>query len=218
LVRASVQAAIPKEREEMAVADITASMVKALREETGAGMMECKKVLGETGGDHDAAVKLLRERGAAKASKLGGRETTEGSIGSYVHGGKIGVLVEVGCNTDFVARNEDFQEFCQDLAMHIAAQAPRWLRREDVPADVVAAEKEIYVAQAADKPEQVRDKIADGKLDKWYSEVCLLEQQWVRGKEKLGKDVTIEELRANLSSTTGENVEIRRFVRYQLGE
>lgn len=197
---------------------ISAAAVKSLREQTGAGMMECKKVLEETGGDHDAAVKLLRERGAAKASKLGGRETTEGSIGTYVHGGKIGVLVEVGCNTDFVARNDDFQEFCNDIAMHIAAQAPRWLRREDVPADVVEAEREIFEAQAADKPEQVRGRIVDGKLDKWYAESCLLEQQWVRGQERLGKDVTIEELREQMSASTGENVQIRRFVRFALGE
>jgi elongation factor Ts len=202
----------------MTTTAISAGAVKALREQTGAGMMECKRVLEETGGDHDAAVKLLRERGAAKADKLGGRETTEGSIGSYVHGGKIGVLVEVGCNTDFVARNDDFQEFCSDLAMHVAAMGPRWLRREDVPAEAVAAEREIFEAQAADKPEAVRAKIAEGKLDKWYSEVCLLEQPWVRGKEKLGKDITIEELRATLSATTGENVEIRRFSRYVLGE
>ena len=202
----------------MTTTQISASAVKQLREETGAGMMECKRVLEETQGDHEAAVKLLRERGAAKASKLGGRTTTEGLVASYIHGGKIGVLVEVGCNTDFVARNDDFIAFCNDVAMHIAAMGPRWISRDEVPADIVEAEREIYVAQAADKPEQVRGKIAEGKLDKWYSEVCLLEQQWVRGKEKFGKDTTIEELRAQVSSGTGENVEIKRFVRFQLGD
>ena len=200
------------------MAKITAAAVKQLREETGAAMMDCKRVLEETSGDHEAAVKLLRERGAAKASKLGSRETTEGTVTSYVHGGKIGVLLEVGCNTDFVARNDDFQEFCTDVAMHIAAMAPRWVTRDEVPADLVASELEIFKAQAADKPEPVREKIATGKLDKWYSDVALLEQPWVRGKEKFGKDVTIEELRAQVSAGTGENVVIRRFTRFALGE
>lgn len=198
---------------------ITPAMVKALREATNAGMMDCKRVLEETSGDHDAAVKLLRERGVAQASKLAGRATSEGRVESYIHGdGKIGVLLEIGCNTDFVARNDDFKAFCTDIAMHIAAMAPRWLSREDVPADVVAGELEIYKTQAEDKPEQVRAKIAEGKLDKWYSEVCLLEQNWVRGKDQLGKDITIEELRAQTSASTGENVEIRRFARFVLGD
>lgn len=203
----------------MTTAQITPKMVKVLREETNAGMMDCKRALEETSGDHDAAVKLLREKGMASANKLAGRATTEGRIETYVHGeGKIGVMVEVGCNTDFVARNDDFREFCHDIAMHIAAMSPRWVSREDVPADLVSAEREIYIAQAADKPEQIRPKIADGKLDKWFSEVCLLEQSWIRGKEKLGKDVPIEELRASTSAAIGENVEIKRFARFQLGE
>lgn len=198
---------------------ITPAMVKQLREETNAGMMDCKRVLEETKGDHDAAVKLLRERGMAQASKLAGRETTEGRVESYIHGdGGMGVMVEIGCNTDFVARNDDFKAFCTDIAMHIAAMAPRWVTREEVPEADIAAEREIYIAQVADKPENIRGKIADGKLDKWFSEVCLLEQPWIRGKEKFGKDVTIEELRATTSATIGENIEIRRFARYALGE
>jgi len=195
-----------------------AAAVKQLRDATGAAMMDCKRVLEETGGNHDEAVKLLRTRGTAKADKLGSRETTEGTVASYIHGGKIGVLLEVGCNTDFVARNDEFQQFCQDVAMHIAAMAPKYVTRDEVPAELVASELEIFKAQAADKPEQIREKIATGKLDKWYSDVALLEQPWVRGKEKFGKDVTIEELRAQVSAGTGENVVIRRFVRYALGE
>lgn len=202
----------------MTTAEITASMVKALREETGAGMMECKKILAEVGGDHDAAVKALRERGMAAASKLAGRETTEGRVEAYVHGGKIGVVVEVGCNTDFVARNDDFVEFCQSLAMHIAAMAPRYVSRDEVPEAEVEAERAIYMKQAEDKPEAVRGKIADGKLDKWFSEIVLLDQPWVRGKELLGKDTTIEELRASVAAKTGENVQVRRFARFALGE
>lgn len=200
------------------VAKITAADVKQLRDATGAAMMDCKRVLEETGGDHDEAVKLLRTRGTAKADKLGSRETTEGTVTSYVHGGKIGVLLEVGCNTDFVARNDEFQQFCQDVAMHIAAMAPKFVTRDEVPAELVASELEIFKAQAADKPEPVREKIATGKLDKWYSDIALLEQNWVRGKEKFGKDTTIEELRAQVSAGTGENVVIRRFVRFALGE
>lgn len=202
----------------MTTTKIDAAAVKQLRDATGAAMMDCKRVLEETGGNHDEAVKLLRTRGTAKADKLGSRETTEGTVASYIHGGKIGVLLEVGCNTDFVARNDEFQQFCQDVAMHIAAMAPKYVTRDEVPAELVASELEIFKAQAADKPEQIREKIATGKLDKWYSDVALLEQPWVRGKEKFGKDVTIEELRAQVSAGTGENVVIRRFVRYALGE
>ena len=200
---------------------ITAAMVKTLREQVGAGMMDCKRALEETGGDHEAAVKLLREKGLAGASKLAGRTTTEGRVDSYIHGGgKIGVLLEVGCNTDFVARNEDFTKFCSDVAMHIAAMSPRWVHREDVPAEAVETEKQIYMQQAENegKPEQVRDRIAEGKLAKWYSDNVLSDQLWIRGKDTLGKDITIDELRKNLMTTTGENIEIRRFVRYQLGE
>ncbi len=202
----------------MTATQVTPQMVKSLREATNAGIMDCKRVLEETGGNQEEAVRLLRERGMAAASKLAGRETTEGRIESYVHGGRIGVLVEVGCNTDFVARNDDFIEFCRQLAMHIAASSPRWVTRDEVPAEEAAAEREIYMKQAEDKPEQVRDKIADGKLEKWYSEVVLMEQFWFRGKDVFGKDTTIDEWRAQVSASTGENVEIRRFTRYQLGD
>jgi elongation factor Ts len=202
----------------MTTATITPAMVKRLREETSAGMMDCKRVLEETGGDHDEAVKLLRERGIAQAGKLAGRATTEGRVESYVHGGKIGVLVEVGCNTDFVAKNEDFIAFCKDVAMHIAAAAPRYLTRDEVPQSEIDSEKSIYMKQAEDKPEQVREKIAEGKLNKWLSEIVLMDQHWVRGKDVFGKDTTVEEWRAQVAAKTGENVEIRRFSRFQLGE
>jgi len=202
----------------MTTATITPAMVKKLREETSAGMMDCKRVLEETSGNHEDAVKLLRERGMAQAGKLAGRATTEGRVDSYIHSGKVGVMVEVGCNTDFVARNADFQEFCKQLAMHIAAMAPKYVRREDVPAEAMEAEKQIYIKQAEDKPEAVRVKIAEGKLNKWYSEIVLLEQTWVRGKEVFEKETTIEEWRAQVSAQTGENVEIRRFARFALGE
>ncbi len=202
----------------MATAQITPAMVKALREKTGAGMMDCKKALAETGGDEAAAVTLLREKGMAAAGKLAGRATTEGRVETYTHGdGRIGVMVEIGCNTDFVARNDDFVNFARDIAMHIAAMAPRWVSRDEVPAELVEAERELYRKQVADKPEQVQDKITEGKLNKWYSEVCLLDQVWIRGKEKYDRDLTIEELRTEIVQTTGENVEIRRFERFELG-
>ena len=202
----------------MTTVTVTPAMVKRLREETSAGMMDCKRVLDETSGDHDAAVKLLRERGIAQAGKLAGRATTEGRIESYIHSGKIGVLVEVGCNTDFVAKNDDFIAFCKDVAMHIAASAPRYLTRDEVPDSDIEAERAIYLKQAEDKPEQVREKIAEGKLNKWLSEIVLMDQLWVRGKDVFGKDTSIEEWRAQVAATTGENVEIRRFARFQLGE
>lgn len=201
----------------MASATITAAAVKELREETGAGMMDCKKALEESGGDHDKAVAYLREQGMAGAGKLAGRTTTEGTIGTYVHGGKVGVMVEVGCNTDFVAMNEDFTGFARDIAMHIAAMNPQYVSRDEVPADAVEAEKAIYIKQAEDKPENIREKIAEGKLNKWFSEICLLDQPWIRGKETFDKDVTIDELRNHVINQTGENVEIRRFTRFQLG-
>jgi elongation factor Ts len=276
----------------MTTAQVTPALIKELREKTSAGMLDCKRVLEEVAGDLDAAVKLLRERGVAQASKLAGRETTEGRVAAWIDGG-LGAMVEVGCNTDFVARNDEFGEFCtsiaehvaknapssvdellgqsrgsetiedwrtqvsastgenvvirrferfetsggtltsylhggkigvvvdvagadaefgSDLAMHIAAMAPKWLAREDVPGDLIAAEKEIYVKQAEDKPENVRERIAEGKLDKWYSDVCLLEQTWVRGKEKFGKDTTITEWAKQAGA------DIRGFWRYALGE
>ena len=158
----------------------------------------------------------LRERGMAKAAKRSGRVAAEGAVQSYIHlGGKIGVLVEVNCETDFVARGEDFQKTVRDICLHIASASPQWLRREDVPEAAIATEKEIYVAQAKEtgKPEQIATKIAEGKLNKWYSEVCLLEQPFVKDPDK-----TIEQLLTELSGRTGEKIDVRRFTRYQLGE
>jgi elongation factor Ts len=192
----------------------SAQEVKALREATSAGMMDCKRALVETSGDHDAAVTLLRERGIAKQAARADRSTTEGVVDAYVHGnGRIGVLVEVGCETDFVANTPAFREFAHEVALQISALPDtRWVRREDVPEDLIAAELEIYKAQAADRPENVREKIADGKLGKWYEGVVLLEQPWIRDGDR-----TIEQLRAELSVTTGENVEIKRFARFERG-
>jgi elongation factor Ts len=192
----------------------SAQEVKALREATSAGMMDCKRALVETSGDHDAAVTLLRERGIAKQAARADRSTTEGVVDAYVHGnGRIGVLVEVGCETDFVANTPAFREFAHEVALQISAlPETRWVRREDVPEDLIAAELEIYKAQAADRPENVRGKIAEGKLGKWYEGVVLLEQPWIRDGDR-----TIEQLRAELSVTTGENVEIKRFARFERG-
>jgi elongation factor Ts len=196
---------------------ISAGDVKALRERTGAGMMDCKRALEESGGDLDKAVEILRVKGQAQAAKRGERAASEGVIQSYVHAtGKIGVLVEVDCETDFVARNEDFQEFAKDVALHIAAAAPRWVSEDDVPEDARQAELRIYEEQAADKPENVRPKIAEGKLRKWLEEVVLLKQEHVN-KDKHGGQ-TIEDLRAATAAKTGENVVIRRFSRFQIGE
>jgi elongation factor Ts len=196
---------------------ISAGDVKALRERTKAPMMDCKRALEESGGDMDKAVELLRIRGQAQAAKRGERAASEGVIQSYVHAtGKIGVLVEVDCETDFVARNEDFQEFAKDVALHIAAAAPLYVSEEDVPEDAKQAELRIYEEQAADKPENVRPKIAEGKLRKWLEEVVLLKQEHVN-KDKHGGQ-TIEDLRAATASKTGENIVIRRFTRYQVGE
>jgi elongation factor Ts len=198
-------------------ATITATMVKELRDRTGAGMMDCKNALTETNGDIEAAVELLRVRLGDKALKVGGREATEGTVASYIHGaGKVGVLVEVDCNTDFVARNEDFQAFAREVAMHIAA-APHtlYVSEEDIPQEAKDAELRIFEQQAADKPENVRGKIAEGKLRKWTEEVVLLNQPHVNQDKYDGK--TIEQLRVELSGTTGENVVIRRFARFQVG-
>ena len=199
------------------MAAITASQVKELRDRTGAGMMDCKKALEETGGDIEAAVELLRVRLGDKALKVGGREATEGTIQSYIHGGgKVGVLVEIDCNTDFVARNEDFIGFAREVAMHIAASpTTRYVSEEDIPEDDRQAELRVFEQQAADKPENVRGKIAEGKLRKWMEEVVLLKQPHVNTDKYDGK--TIEELRVELAGTTGENVVIRRFARFQVG-
>jgi elongation factor Ts len=196
------------------VADITATMVKALRDKSGAGMMDCKKALAATGGDLEKAVDELRKKGLAAAQKKSSRSTREGSIDSYVHaGGKIGVLVEVGVETDFVARSEPFREFTHDLAMQVAAANPLWVRREEVPADVIEREKAIYREQAKGKPDNVVEKMLDGKLNKFFQEVCLMEQPFVKDSDR-----TVEQLRTDLIGVIGENVDVRRFVRYQLGE
>ena len=201
----------------MSTPTISAKDVKALRDLTGAGMMDCKKALQETGGDVDGAVTYLREKGIAGAAKLGGREATEGTVQSYIHGnGKVGVLVEVDCNTDFVARNDDFISFAREVAMHIAASPTvQYVSEDDVPQDAKDAELRVFEQQAEDKPENVRSRIAEGKLRKWMEEVVLLKQPHVNQDKYGGK--TIEELRTELSGTTGENVVIRRFARFAVG-
>lgn len=198
--------------------DISAGDVKALRDRTGAGMMDCKQALGEAGGDQDKAEEILRVKLGSKVGKLSGREAAEGTIQCYIHAtGKIGVLVEVDCNTDFVARNEDFIAFAREVALHAAAlPGVRWVSEEEVPDEARQAELRVFEAQAADKPENVRPKIAEGKLRKWLEEVVLLNQVHVN-EEKHGSR-TIEQMRADLSAKTGENVVIRRFVRFAVGE
>lgn len=195
---------------------ISAADVKALREKTGVGMMDCKKALEECKGNFDKAIELLRKKGIATAEKRAGRVTSQGAVVSYVHmGGKIGVLVEVNCETDFVAKSEDFQGFGKDIAMHITASSPSWIRREDVPPEVLEKEKEILREQAirTGKPEKVIEKIVKGRLNKFFSEYCLLEQPFVKNP-----DINIEQYLNELIGKTGEKCVIRRFVRYQLGE
>ncbi len=195
---------------------ISAKVVKELREQTGAGMMDCKAALNESDGDLEKAKTWLREKGMASAAKRAGRVAAEGAVCSYIHmGGKFGVLAEINCETDFVARGEQFQNLCKDICLQICSAAPRWIRREDVPADVIAAEKKIYIKQMADsgKPENILEKIAEGKLGKFYSENCLLEQPFV--KEPKTK---VEDLIKELSGLIGEKIDVRRFERYQLGE
>jgi elongation factor Ts len=196
---------------------ISAKQVKELRDQTGAGMMDCKNALNETGGDLDAAVELLRVRLGDKALKMGGREATEGTVASYIHGnGKVGVLVEVDCNTDFVARNDDFVGFARDVALHVAASpTTRYVSEDEIPEADKQAELRVFEQQASDKPEQVRAKIAEGKLRKWMEETVLLNQEHVNADKYEGK--TIEQIRAELSGTTGENVVIRRFARFAVG-
>ena len=196
---------------------ISAAQVKELRDRTGAGMMDCKKALEETDGDIEKAVELLRVRLGDKALKVGGREATEGTVASYIHsGGQVGVLVEVNCNTDFVARNDDFQAFARDIALHIAASpTTRYVSEDEIPEDAKQTELRVFEQQAADKPENVRGKIAEGKLRKWMEEVVLLNQPHVNLDKYEGK--TIEQLRVELAGTTGENVVIRRFARFQVG-
>jgi elongation factor Ts len=196
---------------------IPAKLVKELRDKTGAGMMDCKNALAETDGDVDKAVELLRVRLGDKALKMGGREATEGTVQSYIHGnGKVGVLVEVDCNTDFVARNDDFIAFAREVALHIAASPTvRYVSEEEIPEADKEAELRVFEQQAADKPENIRAKIAEGKLRKWMEEVVLLKQEHVNPEKHDAK--TIEQLRAELSGTTGENVVIRRFARFAVG-
>ena len=195
---------------------ISAEQVKELREMTGAGMMECKKVLVETDGDMEKATELLRERGVVKAAKKAGRIAAEGLVESYIHGdGRIGVLVEVNIETDFAAKNPEFREFVKDIAMQIAAAKPEYVRREDVPAEVLEKEKEIMKNQAINegKPEAVAEKIVAGKIDKYYADVCLLEQDFVKDPDKTVQQVLTEKI-----SSIGENITIRRFVRFERGE
>ena len=196
---------------------ITAQDVKALRERTGAGMMDCKKALEEAGGDIEKAVEALRIKGIAKAEKRGDRSTSEGTVQAYIHAnGKIGVLVEVDCETDFVARNEDFISFAKDLALHIAAAAPLAVDEDSVPAEAIERERRIAEEQFADKPEHIRPRIVQGKIDAWLKEVVLLRQAHVNTEKYEGR--TIEEIRAELSSRTGENIVIRRFTRFAVGD
>ncbi len=195
---------------------IAAEQVKALRDQTGAGMMECKKALVEADGDFQKAVTLLRERGLAAASKRAGRETREGIIGHYIHaGGRLGVLVEVDCETDFVAGTDEFQELVRDIAMQIAASSPSFVRREDVSQEKIEKEKEIYQNQAlaAGKPEKVVERIVEGKLNKYYSEVCLYEQPFIKDSE-----ITVEELIKSKIAIVKENISVKQFARFKVGE
>jgi elongation factor Ts len=196
--------------------NISAQQVKELRERTGAGVMDCRQALTESGGDIEKAIDILRRKGQASAQKKAQREATDGVIGSYIHaGGKIGVLVEVNCETDFVARTPDFQALCHDLAMHIAALDPRFLRREEVPADVLERERAIYAEQARStgKPEPVIEKIVAGKLEKFFEENCLYEQHFIKDES-----VSIREKIEQMIAKVGENITVRRFARFKVGE
>jgi elongation factor Ts len=196
---------------------VTATDVKALRDRTGAGMMECKRALEEADGNTEKAVEILRVKGQAKAAKRGEREATEGVISHYVHGDRIGVIVEVNCETDFVARNTEFKEFARDIALHVAGAAPRWVTREDVPREELERERSVLEQQADDsKPPEVRQKMTEGRLRKWLEDVVLLDQRHVNADKHEGR--TIEQLRAEISARTGENVVIRRFARFEVGE
>ncbi|HUN79165.1 MAG TPA: elongation factor Ts [Solirubrobacteraceae bacterium] len=201
----------------MSTVEISAKDVKALRDRTGAGMMDCKKVLAEAGGDIEQAIELLRVRQGKKIQDLGERTATEGTVQAYIHAGaKVGVLIEVDCNTDFVATNDDFTGFARDVAMQIAASPTvKYVSRDDVPAEARAAEARIYEQEAADKPENVRAKIVEGKLDAWYRTIVLLEQELHNPKFE---GATVQQLRDELTAKTGENVVIRRFVRFAVGQ
>jgi elongation factor Ts len=196
--------------------EVNATMIKDLRERTGAGMSDCKKALTEVGGDMEKAIDYLRAKGLAKAAKKAGREATEGLVTSYIHGGgRIGVLVEINCETDFVARNEDFIGFTKEVALQIAAMNPQFVRKEEVSADVVSRERDVLVAKAKEtgKPEPVVQKMVEGQISKWMKEICLLDQAWVKDPEK-----TIDQLQQELIAKIGENIRVRRFVRFELGE
>jgi elongation factor Ts len=196
------------------MADVNANLIRELREKTGAGVMDCKKALAESKGDLQKAVEWLTEQGVAQAAKRADRVASEGAIGSYIHaGGKLGVLVEVNCESDFVAKTPEFQSLVKEIAMQIAALNPRCIRRQDVPEEVIRQEREIYVSQSAGKPQQIVDKIVEGKLEKFFRDVCLMEQGYVRQPEK-----TVTEMLGEYSVKVKEKIEIRRFVRFQLGE
>jgi elongation factor Ts len=197
------------------MAEITATMVKELREATGAGMLDCKKALAQADGDFDKAVEILREKGLSAAAKKADRAANEGLIGTYIHpGSKMAGMVEVNCETDFVARTEQFQELARSLAMQVVAARPEYVSRAEVPAEVIAKEKEIYRAQLTEsgKPETVWDRIVEGKLEKWYSEVCLLEQNFIRDPDKTVQNLLVESIAA-----LGENIQVRRFARLEIG-
>ncbi|MEO2065836.1 MAG: translation elongation factor Ts [Desulfurobacteriaceae bacterium] len=198
------------------MAEITTQMIKELREKTGAGIVDCKKALVEAGGDMEKAVEILRKKGAAKAAKKAERATAEGAVFSYIHGGgKVGVLVELNCETDFVARNETFKELGHEIAMQIAAMAPEYVSREDVPPEVVEKEKAVLKEQAMaeGKPEHIVEKIVEGRLAKFYSEKCLLEQPWIKDDSK-----TIKDLITDYITKLGENIKVRRFARFEVGK
>ncbi|HLA50615.1 MAG TPA: translation elongation factor Ts [Thermodesulfovibrionia bacterium] len=195
--------------------NITADSVKELREQTGAGLMDCKKALTEAGGSIEKAVDILRQKGLAMAAKKASREASEGVIGSYIHMDKIGVLVEVNCETDFVAKTDDFRRLVKDIAMHIAASNPFYLKREDIQPDVIEKEKNIYVAQITNKPPHVVEKIVEGKLEKFYTDFCLLEQIFVKDTEQKKK---VKDIITETVAKLGENIIVKRFVRFHLGE
>ena len=194
---------------------ITSQMVKELRDKTNAGMMDCKRALGDTDGDMEKAVDLLRQKGLAVAAKRADRATSEGVVECYIHaGGKIGVMVEVGCETDFVAKTDDFQNFAKDIAMHVAAVSPVAVTREDVPQEMVDREREIYVSQAKEsgKPDNIIDKIVTGKIEKYLSEICLMDQKYVKNP-----DLSVQDLLNELIAKMGENISVKRFARFQIG-
>jgi elongation factor Ts len=193
---------------------VSAQEVKQLREETGAGFMECKKALVEAKGDKEKAVKLLREKGIASAAKKASREASQGLITSYIHMNKIGVLLELNCETDFVAKTDDFATLAKDIAMHIAAANPQYLKREEIPEAVIDKEKEIYQSQMANKPPHVVDKIIEGKLEKYYSDICLMDQVFIKDPDH---KKTINELITEKIAKLGENIVLKRFARFQLG-